>query len=277
MPSSDEGSLPRHSGPAWEARRCRRELRDHEQTLSLLGDTATNLRGHPSHSVHICGWSDVEDRRSTGSDERKAPFRRNRRGSQSSRDRDPVHVDRLLFGSPADDRTFGISRHAPTRKRHFRRCDSSSTTTRSGWADRERDARCAAARPDIDDGPGEALRLLHVAYQAPIDQHAVDLGSVTDRRQARRPSSSSSQRSSRDQSTAEAAGVTTMWRYGSSPSLCVSMPSMSFRCRCTILRSTELIGSRRIVRRSGAPARPSGRRARRAAPRGGRGIRPRRP
>lgn len=186
MPSSDEGSLPRHSGPAWEARRCRRELRDHEQTLSLLGDTATNLRGHPSHSVHICGWSDVQDRRSTGSDQRKAPFRRNRRGSESSRDRDPVHVDRLLFGSPPDDLDVrNLPAHANEKATlSFVGLEQHHYAIRLGH--RKRDARCAAARPDIDQGPGEALRLLH-SLQAPIDQDAVDLSSVTDRREARRP------------------------------------------------------------------------------------------
>ena len=117
----------------------------------------------------------------------------------------------------------------------------------------ERNARRAAARADVHDrarprGVGRAASASSTWTRRASSRSG-------DRREPgrREQRAQASARAGVAQSALLGAGATTTCRFGSVPSLEVTIPPRSARCRCTILRSTAVIGSSATARASRAP------------------------
>src|SRR5207248_3399592 len=104
---SGERTLPRDPGPPREARRCRFDLRYHQQARPGFRSSTAELRRGPRHAVDLGARADVEDRCPARGDQRQTPLQSHRRRGERLGDSDPEPVRLLFLGPAADDTHVG--------------------------------------------------------------------------------------------------------------------------------------------------------------------------
>src|SRR5207245_8729635 len=78
-------------------------LRLPHEVVTLLGLPAALAFGHLRYGDNVCGRTEPEHDRTTGTHERQAPLDRGRRPCERLRERHTVHIRLLLLGATPDD------------------------------------------------------------------------------------------------------------------------------------------------------------------------------
>src|SRR5262245_12538376 len=148
---SRQRTFPGHSGAARKALRCRFELGDHHQAVTVLGSSAAHPYRHPRDSVELDRGTDPEHDGAARTDEWKRPLDCDRRRRKGLRDRDAETVGLLLLRPSPDHIEVGETLLPALQELRLPPLRLEQRHLPAGECDGQRNARRASTRTDIDD------------------------------------------------------------------------------------------------------------------------------
>ena len=184
-PLLGERPLLRHADPAREAGRSRAGLADEEEAGEARPRARRRSAPRPPRPVRARPTGPTQ---STTAPPARTSGRHHSTavGGCASAFATATPAQSVACSSARPQTTRAFAGAQASRNSHLRRSASSSTTSRSGKRVRERDARRAAARADVDDRSVEALDELATARSESSSEHRARLGRGRDRGQAGR-------------------------------------------------------------------------------------------